>query len=142
MSTTTIAAPAARRPVLLRIGLVLAALLCLGGTIPAVFDIGFDGTSWDVVVVLVAIASPAILVATVVLLPFAWNGRRGSSIAIGALQLVGILPAIPPYLHAPGELPPEASIFATIGIALNLVAVVLIMRGMQERTGAQRESVA
>jgi hypothetical protein len=132
MSTTT-PVQVARRPVILRIGLVLAALLAVGGTIPAVFDIGFDGTGWDVVVVLVAIISPLILVATVVLLPFAWRGRRAPSLTIIGLQLAAILPALPPYLHAPGELPPEAAISATIGIALNLVAVALIALGMQPR---------
>lgn len=85
--STTVSAQVARRPIVLRIGLVLAALLALGGTIPALFDIGFDGTGWDTVVVLVAIFSPVILVGTVVLLPFAWKGRRTPSLAIIGLQL-------------------------------------------------------
>lgn len=132
MSTATLTR-AARRPAALHAGLILAVLLLVGGTIPALLDIGFDGTAWDVVVVLVAIVSPAILVATIVLLPFAWNGRRTPSITVVALQLVAVLPALPPYLHAPGELPPEAGIAATIGIALNLVAAALILVGMQSR---------
>lgn len=128
--STTAPVQVARRPVVLRIGLILAALLALGGTIPAIFEIGFDGTGWDVVVVLVAIVSPLILVGTVVLLPFAWKGHRAPSLAIIGLQLAAILPALPPYLHAPGELPPEAAISAAIGITLNLIAVVLIALGM------------
>ena len=124
---------AARRPIVLRIGLVLAIVLSLGGAIPAVFEIGFDGTGWDVVVVLVAIVSPLILVATIVLVPFAWRGRRAPSLVIIALQLAAILPALPPYLHAPGQLPPEAAISATIGIALNIISAALIALGMQPR---------
>lgn len=131
--STTVPARTARRPAVLRAGLILAVLLSVGGTIPAIFDIGFDGTGWDVVVVLVAIVSPLILVVTVVLVPFAWKGRRSPSLAIMALQAAAILPALPPYLHAPGELPPEAAISATIGIVLNLIAVVLIALGMQPR---------
>lgn len=132
MSTVT-PARVTHRLTLVRVGLVLAVLLSIGGAIPAVFDIGFDGTGWDVVVVIVAIVSPLILVATVALVPFAWNGRRTPALVIAALQLAAILPALPPYLHAPGQLPPEAAISATIGIALNLVTATLIALGMRPR---------
>lgn len=131
--STTAPIQVARRPVALRAGLVLSVLLALGGTIPAVFDIGFDGTGWDAVVVVVAIVSPLILVATLVLLPSAWRGRRTPALAIAALQIAAILPALPPYLHAPGQLPPEAAISATVGIVLNLFAVALIVLGAPAR---------
>lgn len=129
--TRPTAVPTRRRS--LRIGLVLAALLAVGGAVPAVAEIGFDGTGWDAVVVLVAIVSPAIAVATLVLVPLAWHGRRGPAVAVIALQLAAILPAVPPFLHAPGELPASASISAAIGIALNLLAVALVWRGMARR---------
>lgn len=119
------------RRVPLRIGLVLAALLTVAGAVPAVAEIGFDGTPWDVVVVLVAIGSPLIAIATLVLVPLAWHGRRGPSIGVIVLQLLAILPALPPYLHAPGELPAIAAISATIGIGLNVLALTLVAAGMQ-----------
>ncbi len=122
------------RPIPLRIGLILAAVLTVGGALPAVLDIGFDGSGWDIVVVLVAVASPIIALATLVLVPLSWNGRRGTSIGIIALEIAAILPALPPFFHAPGELPAAAPISAAIGITLNLLTVGLIAAGMR-RTG-------
>ncbi|MDM4763263.1 hypothetical protein QT381_09615 [Galbitalea sp. SE-J8] len=69
--------------------------------------------------------------ATLLLLPFARNGRRGPSLGIIALQGVAILPALPPYFHAPGLLPAAASVSAAIGIALNVLASALVARGMR-----------
>lgn len=130
--SSTLARPATARPVSLRIGLVLSALLAVAGALPAL-DIGFDGSGWDVVVVLVAIWSPAIAAATLVLVPFAWKGRRGPAIGVIVLQLAAILPALPPFLHAPGVLPIVAPISAAVGIALNLLAAFLVARGMRRR---------
>ena len=127
------AAPAPRASrTALRTGLALCILLTVLPTIPAVFDIGFDGSGWDIVVVVVAVLSPAIMIATLLLVPVAWKGRRRSRIAVAALQVVAMFPALPPFFHPFGVLSPAASVAALIGICLNALAASLVVVGLRD----------
>ena len=123
----------ARHPAALRFGLVLATLISILNAIPAVSEIGLDGTPWDVLVIFLAMFCPAIAIATVVLVPFAWNGRRRPAIWIAALQLVAIIGLLPPFfLVFLDGLPVIAPISAGITIVLEVLAAWLIIHGMQE----------
>lgn len=123
--------PESRRAAL-RTGLVLCMLLTVLATIPAVFDIGFDGSGWDVVVVVVAVLSPALMIATLVFVPFAWKGARRPRIVVAALQVAAMLPALPPFFHPLGVLPPAANVAALIGICLNALAASLVLVGLHD----------
>lgn len=127
-STTT---PAAR-PVPLRIGLVLCAVLLVAAAVPSL-DVGFDGTGWDVVVVVLAVLVPAAAVATVVLVPFAWRGRRRPALAVAWIQLASLLQSVPPLLLPAGVLPGAAYAAIGAGALLTLVAAALVLVGLGRR---------
>lgn len=63
-----------RRPVSLRIGLALAAAFTVLNAIPAVSEIGLDGSAWDILVIFLAIYCPLTALVTLALVPLAWNG--------------------------------------------------------------------
>ena len=126
--TSITASPPLRRAVPLRIGLVLATLLAVAGAVPALM-VGFDGSAWDPIVI--AVVSGGVALGTLAMVAFAWNGRRGPCIAIIALQLVSILPALPAFLLPAEETGAGAIIGAVIGIALALAACALIIVGMR-----------
>ncbi|WP_448258364.1 hypothetical protein [Microbacterium aurum] len=128
--TAITASPPLRRAVPLRIGLVLATLLAVAGAVPALM-IGLDGSAWDPIVIIIAVLSGGVALGTLALVAFAWNGRRGPCIAIIALQIVSILPALPAFLLPAEETGPGAVIGAVIGIALALTACALIIVGMR-----------
>ena len=141
MSITSTSAAAAvsaaqgpRRPALLRIGLILCALLAVLSAIPAVAEIGFDGSAWDILVVAMAIVLPLIALATVALVPIAWRGRRRPALAIVWMQAVLLLQLVVPLiLFATGEVPLPAVIAATISAAITAMAMVLVVKGAQAR---------
>ena len=106
--TAITASPPLRRAVPLRIGLVLATLLAVAGAVPALM-IGLDGSAWDPIVIIIAVLSGGVALGTLALVAFAWNGRRGPCIAIIALQIVSILPALPAFLLPAEETGPGAA---------------------------------
>ena len=123
----------ARHPVALRFGLVLAALISILNAIPAVSDIGLDGSPWDILVIFLAIFCTVIAILTVVLLPFAWNGRRRPAIWIAAMQLVAIVGLLPPFvLVFTDGLPLIAPMSAATTIVLEVLTAWLILHGMRE----------
>lgn len=129
---TTITAPASVtfRPVPLRIGLVLGTLLALASVPSATFDIGFDGTAWDALVLFLAIFTPAVALVSLVLVPFAWNGARRPCRWFILVQLVSIIASLPAFvLFFVDDLPPIAPISAAIGIVLTLLVVLLVVKG-------------
>ncbi|THG28539.1 hypothetical protein [Naasia lichenicola] len=134
-SSAALPARSARRPISLRIGLILGVVLLVASAIPAVSDIGFDGSGMDVVVVLLAILMPAMALAAIVLVPFAWSGRRRPSLAFVILQLVSLVPSLPPIVLAvSGQIPVVVLAAVGIGALLTVLSAVLVGRGM----GAQR----
>lgn len=116
------ASPATPRPrlIALRVGLILSILGSILAAIPAVSEIGLDGSVWDVIVIALAIACPAIAVALIVLTPFAWNGRRGPVIGVLIALGISILTILPAFFLAPGEVPSEAIVAAIVGLLLTL----------------------
>lgn len=139
MSTASAVAPPAavtssrpRHPVALRVGLVMAALISVLNAIPAVFDIGLDGTPWDILVIFLAILCPVIAVATLALVPFAWTGRRRPATWIAVMQLVAIVGLLPAFvLVFTDGLPLIAPLSAGITILLEVLVAWLIVRWMR-----------
>jgi hypothetical protein len=117
------------RPRTLRIGLLLAAVLAVANAIPAL-DVGFDGSGMDVVVVVVAVLAALVLLGTLVLGVPAWRGNRRAALVVAVLALVAILPSLPAFaLVATGEIPAVAAVAAGVGLLLQVLAAVLILRG-------------
>ena len=136
MSATSVHAStpttSARRPVMLRVGLFLCLFLLLLGTLPAVLDFGLNGSGWDVVVIITAVLMPSMTVATLALIPFAWNGRRPPSTAVAVIQIASTLLALPAFVVAIADgLPVFVPIIAAVGILLSLFAALLVIRGAE-----------
>jgi TRAP-type C4-dicarboxylate transport system permease small subunit len=107
-----------------KVGLVLAALLGLADIAGGISQLASDALL-PVVVAATAIGLGAI---TVVLVPFAWCGAGWPSWTIIATRALSTLTALPAFF-VPG-VPAAAVIAATVGIALAVLAIVLIlMRG-------------
>ncbi len=121
----------AHRPGLLRVGLVLGTVLLALDTIPSVM-VGFDGSAWDPVVIVIAVASVAMLITALVLLVPAWRGRRSAGIVIAVLLLVSILPALPPFFLPAEEVPAGGLIAAGVGAVLHAIAATLILLGIRQ----------
>ena len=128
MTATSLSATSPRR-VPLRIGLVLAVLGSVVAAIPAVAEIGLDGSIWDVVVVALAVLCPAVAIAIIILTPLAWNGRRKPVIGVLVALGVSILTILPAFFLAPGEVPSEAIVSAVVGLVLTLGVMALIAFG-------------
>jgi hypothetical protein len=117
------------RPRTLRIGLVLAAVLAVLSAIPAV-DVGSDGSGWDAVAIAVAVLAVVVLLGTLGLLVPAWRGNRRAALGVAVLALVAILPILPAFvLVAAGEIPAMAAAAAGVGLLLQVLAAVLVLRG-------------
>lgn len=125
----TAPATGARHAVPLRIGLILGAALLVLSAIPAVSGVGLVGTAWDIVVVALAILAPLAAIGAVVLLPFAWHGRRRPSIASATMQFIGVGLSVPALLVPV----PGAAIAGGLGVALHTACAVLVLVGMQRR---------
>jgi hypothetical protein len=123
------ARPRPRHPIALRVGLILAALISVLNAIPAL-DVGLDGSPWDILVIFLAVFCPAIALATLALIPFAWNGRRRPAVWIAALQLAAIIGLLPPFvLVFTDGLPLIAPLSAGITILLEVLVAWLIVHG-------------
>ena len=122
------AVPSAPRPALipLRICLVLSILGAILAAIPAVAEIGLDGSIWDVVVIALAVACPAVALALIVLTPLAWNARRRPVIGVLVALGVSILTILPAFFLAPGEVPSEAIVAAWVGLAVTVAIMAVI----------------
>ena len=129
------AADRPRHPVALRSGLILAVVVSGLSAIPAVGEIGLDGTAWDVLVIFLAILTPIIALTAIVLLPFAWTGRRTPATVVAVSQLVAILGLWPGVvLYFVDGLPIIAPISAALTIAVEVLVAWLILRGMRARS--------
>lgn len=115
-----------RHPGTHRTGLFPSLALLLLGTPAAVVDFGLNGTGWDVVVIIIAVVAPSMTVATLALVPFAWNASPAPSYAVAIIQLASILLALPAFAVAVVDGLPPAAIMATIGVLLNLLAAYLV----------------
>lgn len=109
-----------------RVGLVLATILSVLGTAPAL-DIAPDSSGSIVLPIAAAILSIGIAVTTLVLLIPAWRGGSRACLTIAVLQLVGILTAIPAFFAPAEVVPAGAVVFAALGSLLNVTAFALIL---------------
>lgn len=130
-SHPSIASPVATepsRPGLLRTGLIIAAVLAAGDLVVSVGQIAGSDPVALVVTVAVVIAA----IATLVLVPFAWNGRRGPAFAIAVLRPLSALTALPAFFF-PG-VPAAFVALAASGILVAAAAAALILLGMGRRS--------
>lgn len=116
------------RAAALRTGLVLAGVL-------GVLDIGagvvqFSGAG--LFPAAIAILIIALGIATVVLVPFAWRGRRAAAWTVAVLRLVSAMTGLPAFF-VPG-VPLPAIIAASTGIVLAVAVAVLIAVGQERRS--------
>jgi hypothetical protein len=116
------------RPGLLRTGLIIAAVLAAGDLALSVGQIA--GTDPVALVVTVAVVIAAI--ATLVLVPFTWNGRRGPAVAIAVLRPLSALTALPAFFFP--SVPAAFVALAASGILLAAAAAALILFGMRRRS--------
>lgn len=108
-----------------RVGLLLAVLLlCLG--LPSALDVRPSASGDTALAIGAAVVSLAATVATLALFVPAWRGRTAAAIAIAALQFVAILPAVPAFVLPADLVPAGGVLLAVLGVALNLVAVILV----------------
>lgn len=128
------AAGRARHPARLRVGLVLSVLLAVLSAIPAVSEIGLDGSAWDVLVIALAVVMPAIALATIVLTPLTWTGRRRYAVIVAVGQAVLILQlVIPVALFARGEVPGPVVVVASVSAGLSALAMWCVLSGARGR---------
>jgi hypothetical protein len=131
MSNSSAGSPssgAATRRLPLRIGLVLATLLAVLGIVP-VIAIGFDGSEWDPIILAFLILVIVVALGTLILLPFAWRGRRGAAVGVIVLQALSVIPALPAFFLPADETPEGGVALAVGGILAAVVAIVLIAVG-------------
>lgn len=130
-SSATLASPRSRLG-MLRVGLVAAAVLGVIGLVP-VFGIGFDGSGWDIVLVVLAVVAVLVAVGTTASAVLGWNGRRGPAILTCVLLVVSNLPAVPAFLLPAEETGAEGPgrLLAVLGILLSGAAIALVVLGQR-----------
>ena len=111
-----------------RIGLCLAVLIVLSGLVPSL-DIRPDPSTGEIGVLPIAAAvlASAFALATLLLLVPAWRGVRSAALAIGILQLVGILQGLPVFF-VPAELVPAGGVvLVAVGWLLSVTSCILVV---------------
>lgn len=123
---------APRRLGLLRTGLIIATVFALLGVLPS-FDMGFDGSAWDAVLITFAVLSAVIAVGAIACLIIGWNGRRGAAIAACVLQVVSIIPSLPAFFLPRHETTAEGPgpLLAVVGIVLTAGVIAVILLGLR-----------
>lgn len=131
-STNTSSAVASARLGLLRTGLVLAAVFGVLGLAP-LLDLGFDGTGWDVVLVVFAVLAVIVAAGCIAGAVWGWNGRRGPAILSVGLLIVSIVPSLPAFFLPIVETTAEGPgpLLAGIGLVITLAVVTLILVGLR-----------
>lgn len=128
VATASTTGPARRG--LLRTGLVLAAVYGVLGLIP-LFAIGFDGSGWDVALIVFAAVSVIVAAGCIAAAVFGWNGRRSPAIIAVVLTIVSVVPSLPAFFLPLAETTAEGPgpLLAVIGIVIAFVIVALILVG-------------
>ena len=111
-----------------RVGLCLAVLIVLVGVIPAL-DIHADPSTGELglLPIAAAVLACAFAFATLLLLVPAWRGVRPAALAIGILQLVGIVQVLPVFF-VPAELVPAGGVvLVAVGSLLSVTSCVLVV---------------
>lgn len=131
-SSASVIHPAPRRLALLRVGLIIATVFALLGVLPSL-DMGFDGSAWDVVLVVFAILSAVVALGTIACLILGWSGRPGAAIAACVLQVISLIPSLPAFFLPRHETTAEGPgpLLAVIGIVLTAAVIALILLGLR-----------
>jgi hypothetical protein len=108
-------------PATVKVGLVLAGLLGLADIAGGISQL----TSDALLPMVVAATAIGLGVLTVVLVPFAWRGAGWASWTIIGTRAVSAMTALPAFF-VPG-VPAAAVIAATVGIALAVLAIALML---------------
>ena len=117
---------------LLRTGLVLAAVYSVFGLIP-LFAMGFNGSGWDVVLIVFAVISVIVAAGCIAASVFGWNGRPVPAIIAVVLTIVSVVPSLPAFFLPLAETTAEGPgpLLAAIGIVITVVIVALILVGLR-----------
>lgn len=120
-----------RRLGLLRAGLIIAAVFALLGVLPSL-DMGFDGSAWDVVLIVFAVLSVVVLLGSIACLILGWNGRRAAAISACVLQVISLIPSLPAFFLPHHETTAEGPgpLIAVVGIVLTAVVIAIILFGL------------
>lgn len=112
----------------LRTGLVFAAILGVLDIVGGIVQL----TASDAMLP-VAVAGATLLAgaATLILVPFAWRGRRRAAWTVAGLRLGSALTALPAFFVA--GVPVAAVVAAATGILLAVAVAVLIAFGLEAR---------
>ena len=134
-ASTSVAAASATVPArvgLLRTGLVLAAVYSVFGLMPF-FAIGFNGSGWDVALVVFGVISVIVAAGCIAAAVFGWNGRRVPAIIAVILTVVSVVPSLPAFFLPLAETTAEGPgpLLAVIGIVITLMIVALILVGVR-----------
>ena len=117
---------------MLRTGLVLAAVYSVLGLIP-LFAIGFDGSGWDVALIVFAVISVVVAAGCIAAAVLGWNGRRVPAIIAVILTIVSVVPSLPAFFLPLAETTAEGPgpLLAVSGIVITVVIVALILVGLR-----------
>ncbi|GAA3944254.1 hypothetical protein [Microbacterium soli] len=116
-----------RRTVLLRIGLVLAALLAVLGLADATQQLAAAGG----IALAIVIVGLLLNLGVIALAVPAWRGSRRAAITVAVFGVVGSLGGLPAFF-VPG-VPAGAIIAAALGIVITIVIAMLILAGLGRR---------
>lgn len=125
--TDTAAAPPRSRVLLLRAGLILAALLGVGDVITGAQALAGKFFAPPAV----GIGMIVLGVVTVALVPVAWQGRRWAAWVAVAARVLSAMTALPAFFVP--DVPAAGVIAASIGLLLSAAVAVLVAFGLAGR---------
>lgn len=130
--TSAITETRPRRLGMLRTGLVIGAIFGLLGVLPSL-DMGFDGSGWDVVLIVFAILSVLVAIAAIICAVVGWHGRRGAAITACIVQVISLIPSLPAFFLPHHETTAEGPgpTLAIVGIVLTAGVIALILVGLR-----------
>lgn len=122
---------------LLRTGLVIGAVFGVLGLGP-LLDMGFDGSGWDIVLVVFAALAVVVAIGSIACLVLGWHGRRGPALWMIALQVVAVVPSLPAFFLPVEETTAEGPgpMLAVIGLVLTAIVIVVILLGLRRARGS------
>jgi hypothetical protein len=123
MSTAVPGTAAHRAPVPARVGLVLAAVLAIGGIVTSVPQFADDPVVPVVNIVLSVLSLAAV--------PFAWGGAAWARVVVVVTCVLSALTGLPAFF-VPG-VPAEWIVAAAVGIVLSLIVAVLLFTGSRSQ---------
>lgn len=112
-----------------RAGLIVFGVLSVGDLVTPLIT---DGEHPPMAIALVASALGLI---SLVLVVFAWRGRRRAVVPLIVLRVVSALSAVPAFFEP--DVPAAAMVAAGVGIALTIAGTALVLAPARELAGAR-----